>query len=159
MQVLKLLPVAGALLATAAAPPAEGPRTYLASIAGIALGPNEFVDQFSIDTWGVEFVAICHLPPGWEIRAGREATPIGAIAGRASHGVTFLNRPRLRELEGLALIRIHGPLQPRPVGTRPATFAGRAGIGRYGVDERRREVRLTHANVRLVPAARCPPPR
>jgi hypothetical protein len=158
MQGLKLLPAAAALAAAAPAP-AAGPRTYLASIEGIAIAANEYVDGFTIDTWGVEIVAVCHLPPGWEIRAGKQASPDGVIAGEASHGVTFLDRPRLGALRRLVLVRLYPPIQRRRTGDQPATFAGHARIGRYGVIERRRQVALTWRNLRLTPASRCPPPR
>ena len=145
MKAWPFLWVAAALASGASgAPAAAAPGgLYLASIDGIRLDPNEFVDGFTIDTWGVEIVAICHLPPGWEIRAGRAASPDGVIAGEASHGVTFLNRARLVQLRDLALVRLsEDPPRRREDRSRgsilPATFAGRVGIGRYGVDERRR---------------------
>lgn len=160
---LPLFWIVAALCPAAPAYAGQG-RTYLASITGIALGPNQYVDRFTLDTWGVAFVAVCHFPFGWEIRAGRMASLDGVLAGQASHGVTFLNRARLGELHRLALIRIDGPVQRHEIRrgsvTMPATFAGRAEIGTYGTDEGRprRQVRLTAANIRLVPAASCPPP-
>lgn len=138
-------------------------RTYLASVVGIALGPHEYVDGFRIDTWDVDFLAVCRLPPGWRIRAGRMASPDGVLAGEASHGVTFLDRMRLSELDDLALVRVLDPVQPEEIrsagGIQPATFSGRATIGTYGDGEPRREQRLGAANIRLLPAARCPDPR
>ena len=138
------------------------PRTYLLSVTGIALNPQEHVDGFRVETWDVDFLAVCHLPPGWQIRAGRMATPDGVLAGEASHGVTFLDRMRLSELDDLALVRILDPVQPEEIrsagGIQPATFSGRATIGTYGDGEPHREQRLGAANIRLLPAARCPDP-
>jgi hypothetical protein len=134
------------------------PRPYLVSIEGLELAENEFVDGFAIDTWGVEVLAICRLPPGWEIRAGRRASPDGVLAGEASHGVTFLNRADAGALRGLALVRLEGPVNWTRHGDMPATFAGRASIGRYGSDERRREQALTRTNIRIAAATRCPEP-
>lgn len=155
--------VAGvAAAASAAAAPARVANAggiYLASLTGIQLGPHDFVDAFHIETWGVDFLAVCHLPPGWWIRAGKSAAPDGDLDGEGSHGVTWLNRPRLRELEGLALIQLDGPVQRDQRGSIPPTFRGHVQLGRYGTDERSRRMRLTAANIRLVPAARCPPPR
>jgi len=145
-----------ALLATTSAF-AEPGRAYLASIAGIVLGADEYVDRFTIDTWGVDVLSVCRIPPGWRIRAGKDATPGGVIEGEASHGVTFLNRARLPALDGLALVRLDGPVRVGD-GRVPATFSGHVEIGTYGVGERRRRVRLTDANIRLTPAARCPAP-
>ncbi len=132
-------------------------RSYLASIEGIALAEGEFLDAFSIDTWGVDMIAVCRIPPGWEIRAGRMASPDGVVAGEASHGVTFLDARRLGPLRHLVLVGLRDP-PSEASGTLPATFAGRARIGRYGTDETRREVALGLANVRLEPATACPDP-
>ncbi len=143
----------------------DHPQTYLASITGIRLGAKEFVDEFSIDTWGVTHKAVCHFPPGWFINAGSSADPSGQIKGQASMGVTYLNRERLSELKGLVLIDLYTPVQQKDAGRDgtavfvPATFKGYIQIGTYGSDEKRRKVRLTYRNIRLVPADRCPPLR
>lgn len=157
MKALPLLGLAAALLLPFPAR-ADQERTFLLSIAGIELAGNEYVDGFAIDTWGVEVLAVCRLPPGWEIRAGKQASPDGVIAGEASHGVTFLNRGRLGELRGLALVRLQAPVVRSRQGNMPPTFSGRARIGRYGTDVRGREQVLTAANVGLAPATRCPDP-
>ncbi len=157
-----------ALLLTAllaAKTPVTYPKTYLASITGIKLGPNEFVDEFSIDTWGVRHRAVCHFPPGWFINAGSSANPTGEIKGQATMGVTYLDRKRLSELNGLALITLDGPIQQKDAGHDggpvfvPATFKGYVSIGHYGTDETKRKVRLTNRNIKLIPASRCPAPR
>lgn len=143
------------LALTAAADDPE--RTYLASIEGVALAEGEFLDRFAIDTWGVDMVAICRIPPGWEMRAGRMASPDGVIAGAASHGVTFLGASELGALRHLVLVRLREPAREAE-GNLPATFAGQARIGRYGVDETRREAVLGIGNVRLEPATACSDP-
>ena len=154
-----------AAMVAAKTPPVDHYQTYLASITGIRLGANEFVDEFSVDTWGVIHRAVCHFPPGWFITAGSSADPTGLIKGQASLGVTYLNRNRLSELNGLMLVTLDGPVQRKDFGHDgtavfvPATFKGYARIGRYGTDERRRKIRLTYRNIRLVPADRCPPLR
>jgi len=147
-----------ALLLTAlmaANTPVAYPKTYQASITGIRLGANAFIDEFSIDTWGVTHRAVCHFPPGWFINAGSSADPTGEIKGQASMGVTYLDRTRLSELNGLALITLNGPVQQKDAGHDggpvfvPATFKGYVSIGHYGIDEKRRKVRLTYRNIRL----------
>jgi hypothetical protein len=149
------------LFASAAAP-VDHPRDYLASIR-IDLKDDEYVDRFSIDTWGVTFKAVCHIPPGWRIKAGGSAAPDGIIAGEASHGVTFLDRKRIGQLRGLVLLTLYGPVQRDEVkdgdGVVPATFAGQADVGRYGGDDGEgRQAPLGAANILLVPASRCPAP-
>lgn len=128
--------------------------TYLASIV-IPLGPDERVSAFSFDTWGVDVVAVCHIPPGWWIKGGRGATAQGVIAGEGSHGVTWVGD--MKALENLVLVRLSGPVQERerrngPT-TWPATFKGLAAVE---TPDTQREVSLGHANVRLVPADGCP---
>ena len=150
-------------LAASVSSAAARPRTFLASIADVSLGPNEYVDAFSIDTWGVTILAACRIPPGWTLTAGSGADPSGKIAGEASLGVTFLSRPYLRYLDAIVLLRLDGPVRKQALHLKdreyPATFEGSADIGTYGLDERTRKQPLTFRNVRLTPAVRCPPPR
>ena len=146
------------LLALAAAPsaPNDQPRTYLASVVGITLGSDETLADFEMNTWGVSFKAVCRIPNGWRIEAGRNATPEGILKGESTHGTTRLNRKHLGELQSLALITLHGSVQPKDVrvqnGVVPATFKGTASI--YG--PKARTIELNNANIRLLPAIRCP---
>jgi hypothetical protein len=151
------------LLALASAQPAPADeRSYLVSLAGFPLAQGEYVDGFRIDTWGVDILAVCRMPAGWYLRAGRSAAPDGVIEGSASHGVTFLDSDRLHEMNGLALVRIEGPVQavdiPVESGRIPPTFAGQVTIGSYREGEGR-EAPITSGNVRLSPAERCPDPQ
>ena len=138
-----------------------GDPTYLLSLKDIPVGENEFLDQFTVTTWAVDFIAVCRIAPGWFITAGRGGDPEGRIAGFSDIGVANLDPKRLFELTDLALVRV-GQIDRRPQridgGVRPATFSGRAEIGLYGLSEHRRRVRLTIANVGLKPASRCPSP-
>ncbi|WGM38860.1 hypothetical protein [Caulobacter sp. NIBR1757] len=130
------------------------PTTYLASIV-IPLGPGERVSAFNFDTWGVDVVAVCRIPPGWWIKGGRSATAQGVIAGEGSHGVTWIGD--MTSLENLMLVSLYGPVREteRKNGptTWPATFKGLAALE---TPDTQREVALGHANVRLVPADACP---
>jgi hypothetical protein len=132
----------------------ETSTTYLASVV-VPLEPGEKLESFSFDTWGVDILAVCHIPPGWRIKGGRSAAPDGIIAGDGSHGVTWLGD--MKPLESLVLVRLHGPVQateektgPRTV---PATFKGTATVA---MTDSEREVALGHSNVRLAPADHCP---
>lgn len=132
----------------------EASTTYLASIV-IPLGREDWVESFRFDTWGVDVLAVCHIPSGWRITAGQSAAPEGVIVGEGSHGVTWLGD--MKSLESLVLIRLYGPVQEveRIEGptTHPANFAGKA---RLQTTDASREVALGHANLRLTPASRCP---
>jgi len=116
-----------ALVMIATAPTARAKRELL-SIGGVALPEKGYIAGFKIDTWGVEVLAVCHLPPGWTITAGKSADPTGLLAGEASLGVAFLDRSALKQLSQMFLIELEGPYQeeskPIPNGEMPATFAG-----------------------------------
>ena len=138
--------------------PAAQARSYLVSLTGIRLGANEFVERFAITTWGVRFKAVCHFPPGWTVTAGRTAAMDGTLSGEASHGVAFIDGPRLRELRGLALVTFDGPIRRsagRPGHGPPATFAGTAYVGVYG-GGRMRTTAIGYANMTLTPMDHCP---
>src|SRR4051812_37344816 len=102
------------------ATPADA-RPYLLSIHGIALAPSESVQSFSLDTWGVAFRAVCHIPPDWEITV-RGAGIGGRLAGEAGHGTVYLRRRNLGELNALALIDLDGPVLLKARGPVPPTF-------------------------------------
>ena len=139
------------LLACSSAP--SEPQRYLASITGLEPREGEGIDSFSIDTWGVTIKAVCHVPGDWEITAGRFGSS-GRLNGQAGHGASWIRAGRTEELRNLVLIELSGPVQPKPIGDVPATFAGSAMI--LSSDEGR-EVPLTSSNVELQRASQCPP--
>lgn len=153
-----MIAVALALMAAGSAA-AERPRTYVASIVGLQLKSGEKIDSFSISTWGVTFDAVCRIPEGWTLKAGRGANPEGVLEGEGSNGITWIGRSRLGELEGVALVTLYGPVQRRDVvtddgaGVVPATFKGAARV--FGSGEGR-TISLTSANIHLAPATGCP---
>jgi len=153
---------ASALLLCATATSAEpAERTYVLSLQGIDLGPDEYVSAFALDSWGVRFRAVCHIPPGWYIKAGGTASFDGGLQGEGTHSVTFLGKSRLHELEGLALIALDGPVRPHrteaAITFTPPTFDGTITVERVAeTPTRPRKMPLKFANFRLVPAMRCP---
>jgi len=162
MKTVLLLALVAALAPASSARDPED-RLWLLSIGGITLGPAEYVDAFTIETWAVRIRAVCRIPHGWTIRAGGRASPDGVIAGEASHGVTFLADSRLAQLKRLVLVRIPAGAEMRDRLSedryQPLLFDGRAEIGTYGNDEsRRRTARIGRSNMRLTPAQRCPEP-
>jgi len=143
-------------LSAAAQAPSDRPRTFLLSIDRLSIGADESVTEIDLETWGVEFRAVCHIPRGWRVEAGGNATPEGNLRARGTHGVTWLRRNRLQELRNLALVTLRGPVQNLDArvqnGVVPATFKGLVSIdGRSG-----RTAPLNHLNVRLTPANNCP---
>ena len=147
-----------ALSATALAP-VDHPKTYLASIVGIALKPGERIEGFSLSTWGATFTAVCQIPSGRTIKAGGSATPEGVLEGDASLGTTWLSDASPKPLHDLVLVTLYDPDPRRGVGNEggpvdiPATLKGHTLLSG---DDAERKVRLNYANVRLTPASRCP---
>lgn len=141
---------------------AQPQRTYLASIAGVVLGQDQYVNRFSIETWSVEIEAVCYIPRDWQITAGGSAATKGSISGEGGHGVSFLSGSDLGKLKGLALVMLTGSIHRRERRTagaiRPATFGGYVNVGAFDSSQHDRKVRLTSANIRLTPATRCPQP-
>lgn len=158
MEMLRAL-LALALPGTLSAAPAQ-PQTYLVSIADAPIRRDELVEQFTIETWDLDIVAICSIPQGWQIRAGQTAAPDGVIEGEATHGVTRLNGERFNDLRNLALVRMWGPIRGGVSrvgsGEEIASFFGHADIADAG--GRIRQVPLTLENIQLTPATRCPEP-
>jgi hypothetical protein len=152
-----------AALALPGAPPAaaaEQATTYLVSIADARIAEGELLEQFTIETWAVDILAICSIPRGWLIRAGQTAAPDGIIEGEATHGVTRLGSERWSDLENLALVRMWGPVRGGSRRTGPgediASFFGHADV--TDTQGRLRQIPLTLDNLRLTPASRCPDP-
>jgi hypothetical protein len=149
-----LLALALALLAGPAAAVEKEGRTYLLSLGEIQLAEGERIERFTIETWGVDVLAVCRIPPGWRIEAGRSAALDGHIAGIAGHGVAFLSDTA--QFEGLALVRLWGARQEQARklegGRVPATFAGSVRIADRG------ERQLSQQMLRLALASACPPP-
>lgn len=140
--------------------PSAADDSELLSIRGVVLPQNGYVVGFTIKTWGVDVLAVCHFPPGWTITAGKSADPEGILAGGGSHGVTWLNAARIGELGQLFLIKVsdyraHEAHSPNV--DDPATFSGKLLVGDYGNPEADwREVSLLPANFVREPASRCP---
>lgn len=147
------------MMALAAAPPVDHPKTYLLSIVDLPVKAGQMIDGFSFTTWAVEFNTVCHIPPGWKITAGGSIAPDAELSGEGGQGVTWLRERNPDSLKALALVTLYGPVQKETIyeatGEIPATFAGKASV--WDVDaEDGHDVPLTADNIRLVPAKACP---
>lgn len=137
----------------------DQPKGYLLSIVDLPLQGDESIEGFTLSTWGVTFGTVCHIPPGWTVKAGGSLTPEGVLEGEGSLGTSWFRESSPPELREFALVRLYGPVQrdtvnfPDGSGGVPATFAGTATIS---TDDGEKQVSLTTDNVRLTPADRCP---
>jgi len=153
---VKALLALALIIATPAS--ADQERTYLLSLADIGIGRAERVSEFSFDTWGVEFIAVCQIPRGWRIEAGGGPAFEGVLNGRRSPGATW-SQSASGSLRNVALISMLAGIRRDPVRdgggniVQPVTFKGHAKASGYQGD---RIIELTDANVRLTPARGCP---
>ena len=160
MKRLRSVPVFLALAGSAL--PALADPSELLSIRGITLPEHGYVKAFRIETWGVTVLAVCRLPPGWTITAGKSADPSGILAGEASLGSTYLNSQKPDQLHQLFLIEVSDYRERElaipnvPGGVFPATFSGKLIIGTYGNHDDAHEVPIAPANLFREPATRCP---
>jgi hypothetical protein len=138
-------------------------ETYLLSISGLSLTDDQYIDRFNIQTWGVQIVAVCHIPVAWRITAGKFLDPEGTLSGETEAGMAFIRKSELKKLESLFLVEFD-QYQPYPRGNpkgefHPATFAGKISRGTFGPNESdAQEIELKPENFARTPASACPAP-
>lgn len=119
--------------------------TQLVSLAWKPANADQNLQSFELTLMGAEIVSVCKKPPGWIIN------PAGAtIKGYATVGAGFVGVEHLDDLEGLFLIRTHGP---------PPGVSGKLLTGVYADDGGQTEVIATPNLLSRVPATQCPPPK
>jgi hypothetical protein len=137
---------------TGASQPSAGIRRVLLSVEGVRIPKGSAIFQYRLDTFGVEFLAVCKLPQSWEVQSEKFENPEGYLSGRADiHGEW------LSALKEMYLVDVY---DYRPVASRdvPASFSGWVEVGsreRFG-DWRGHRVQLAANNFRLTDAQRCP---
>ena len=142
---------------TLAFPASADVRRALLSVDGLGVPVAKSIRAFHIETWGVYLLAICHVPPSWELKSEKFENPEGYVAGRSDvHGEP------LRQMTDMYLVDVYD-YQPLPNGDpkgeyHPASFAGWIAVGRrQPFDAGRLQKRtLTAGNFRLRNAERCP---
>jgi hypothetical protein len=140
-------------------PAYAGVRRALLSVDGLGLSPREAITAFHIETWGVEFLAVCRLPKSWELKSEKFEDPEGWLDGEAdTHG------ERLNRLSNMYLVDIYD-YQPQPRGDpksdyHPPSFAGWVRIGNVEASDggAGRKRTLKASDFRLKDARNCPVP-
>lgn len=152
-----LLAVLGAVCTCVAQPSTAGIRRVLLSVNGLTLPKNKAVYAFHIDTFGVEFLGICDVPSGWELKSEKFDDPEGYLSGEADLHASELKFTRMYLVDvydyGAETVRVGS-------GENPASFSGWVRIGsreQFG-DWHGRKVTLRPNNFHLVDATRCPAP-
>jgi hypothetical protein len=135
-----------------ASPATSEIRRALLSVEGLKVGTTESIRAFHIETWGVEFLAVCHVPPSWALKSEKFEDPEGYFDGHSdTHGEP------LRQITDMYLIDVYD-YQPLREGDVPASFAGWVVVGRVQPFDggTRRKQTLTANNFHLRDAPRCP---
>lgn len=150
----------GLICLAVAAWTSAAPATQLLSIKMPERNPDSYVSGFQIRTWGINILAICKLPVGWMVTAGRELNPGGQIVGSASGFMTNLDAKQFGKLRDFVLIDDMEPPHERSP-TEPAAFSGvfiRVGEYSKSATHRDRRIRLKRSDIVLKPATQCPAP-
>ena len=143
-----------------ASPASAAISRALLSIAGVPAATGQYVTAFQIHTWGVEFLALCHTLPDWELKIQKYQDPDGMLSG-STDGHGAVDKAGAKALTSLFLVDVYD-YQPLPRGDprseyHPASFAGwvRMGNDPFG-HTKRQSLRAT--DFKLVKAERCPDP-
>ena len=79
----------------------------LLSVDGLSIPAGGALAAFHIDTWGVAPLAVCKIPPLWDIRAEKFMDPAGLLSGRSDayhQTLTELDRCTLSTFIATALL-------------------------------------------------------
>ncbi len=131
-------------------------RRVLLSVQGLSIPPDDSIRSFHVETWGVNFVSVCHVPPAWELKSEKYEDPEGYLEGKSdTHGEP------LRQLSNMYLVDVYDyqPLARNSPGVEyPASFAGWVEIGRVqpfeGGTHQRRTLKAN--NFSMQDAQTCP---
>jgi len=134
------------------------PSMVLVSIQLPDLGPKGYVSGFLIETWRIRIRAVCQIPVGWMITAGRNLDQSGQISGAASGFMTNLDDQQFPELQNLVLIDAP-PTTAEKATMEPPTLQGTITVGTYAAPQAaERMLPLSAMNLVLRPAQACPAP-
>jgi hypothetical protein len=144
------------------AQPAMGADTVLLSVKGIPLDRAHHLKKVVIRTWGVEVLAVCHVPKVAMVSVDFDIDPGGVLTWKASSWHGELDQYGMNLLSSLFLVRV-SDYQKEPRGNprgefHPASFSGVATVATVQEPIREHTIPLNWANFVLCPAMRCPDP-
>jgi hypothetical protein len=100
---------------------------------------------------------VCHIPPGWTIKAGGSLSPQGTFEGKGGQGITWYRQGSPKDFVALVIVDLYGPVRLHDLhqhdGVIPATFKGYATVS---TDDGDRKIPLNAGNIRLSAARSCP---
>jgi hypothetical protein len=137
--------------------------TSLLSVTGIALDAGHHLTKVVIRTWGVDVLAVCHIPPVSTVSVDFDISPDGVLTWQASSWHGELDRFSYKLLSAMFLVRMSAYQKnsrgdPRSV-YHPASFEGTATIATIQEPRQENTLPLRWRNFSLTHASRCPDPR
>ena len=137
-------------------------NTAQLSITGIPLDQGHHLTKVVIRTWGVEVLAVCHIPKVSVVSVDFDLDHGGVLTWKANSWHGELDQSVLKALSAIFLARVLDyQREPRgnPSGEyHPAPFEGFATITRIEEPRRERLLPLGSKNFSFNPAERCPDP-
>jgi len=132
----------------------------LLSVKAPDLNADSYISGFQIKTWGIRVRAICKIPAGWMMTAGKELNPGGVISGFASGFMANIDMKQIEKLNDFILIddaEARSPPASRSP-SEPPTFRASLLVGEYSksATQRDRRIPLNDAEIVLKPATQCP---
>jgi hypothetical protein len=153
-------PHAVAICLAAATWTSVGFAMQLLSIKVQDLNADSYISGFQIKTWDIRLRAICKIPVGWMMTAGKELNPGGVISGFASGFMANIDMKQLEKLNDFILIDDAEARSPPAPGSpsEPPTFQASLLVGEYSKSptQRDRRIRLKDLEIVLKPATQCP---
>jgi len=121
----------------------------------LRIPPGGALAAFHIDTWGVIPLAVCEVPPLWEIKEEMFLDSAALLSGQSDQ-----YHRTLTKLNQLFLVDVYS-YQPLPKGDpkgnyHPASFAGWFEVFDGSGNVIRKHRMLHPGNFHLTPAPRCP---
>jgi hypothetical protein len=142
------------LLLTAQAALGQIQRALL-SVNGLSIPDGGAMAAFQIDTWGVIPLAVCQVPPLWELKEEKFMDSAAVFSGRSDP-----YHRTLMKLDRLFLVDVYS-YQRFPIGDpkgeyHPPSFDGWFTVFDGNGDVIKKRRRFLARDFHLMPAARCP---
>ena len=101
----RLACVAAVVVSVSASPVHAQTRGRL-TLHGVPVPDGQFLTEFHVDTWGVDILAVCHVPADWKISVQEYEDSQGLLSGTTTHFHGALDRAGERALTSVFLVDV-----------------------------------------------------